>query len=298
MRELRIGTYENIETASEDTSIITALHKFIDRRVSALPLVDADGRLVDIYAKFDVIVRTQIHNISFISLNNNNNKIIVSSQNLAAEKTYNDLDVSLRKANEHRNAWFEGVQKCILDETLYVIMERIVRAEVHRLVIVDEADKVIGIISLSDILYHLVLRPSEAAKSVSGSMHSLRSLHTGSGSMDSITNSRFGGGGVGGGFSASDDNVFDERSEDQLSAGDDNLAACDSDAQLATVIETNDTECKSDNCVVDDDNSSNSSKIVDGLSAIDLNASEMDDSQMKFVESSNRFESELATVAE
>lgn len=56
MRELRIGTYDNIETASEETSIIEALHKFIDRRVSALPLVDAEGRLVDIYAKFDVIV--------------------------------------------------------------------------------------------------------------------------------------------------------------------------------------------------------------------------------------------------
>lgn len=34
------------------------------------------------------------------------------------------------------------------------------RAEVHRLVVVDEEEKVIGIISLSDILLYLVLRPS------------------------------------------------------------------------------------------------------------------------------------------
>lgn len=34
------------------------------------------------------------------------------------------------------------------------------RAEVHRLVVVDENDKVIGIISLSDLLLYLVLRPS------------------------------------------------------------------------------------------------------------------------------------------
>ncbi|XP_067614996.1 uncharacterized protein SNF4Agamma isoform X5 [Eurosta solidaginis] len=135
LRDLKIGTYDNIETADENTSIIMALKKFVERRVSALPLVDSEGRLVDIYAKFDVI-------------------------NLAAEKTYNDLDVSLRKANEHRNEWFEGVHKCRLDETLYTIMERIVRAEVHRLVVVDENQKVIGIISLSDILLYLVLRPS------------------------------------------------------------------------------------------------------------------------------------------
>lgn len=56
LREIRIGTYDNIETANEDTSIIDALHKFIDRRVSALPVIDSEGRLVDIYAKFDVIV--------------------------------------------------------------------------------------------------------------------------------------------------------------------------------------------------------------------------------------------------
>lgn len=134
LRELKIGSYDDIETASEDTSIILALKKFVERRVSALPIVDAEGRLVDIYAKFDVI-------------------------NLAAEKTYNDLDVSLKKANEHRNEWFEGVHKCKLDETLFDVMEKIVRAEVHRLVVVDEEEKVIGIISLSDLLLYLVLRP-------------------------------------------------------------------------------------------------------------------------------------------
>ncbi|XP_019763439.1 uncharacterized protein LOC109539842 isoform X3 [Dendroctonus ponderosae] len=134
LRELRIGSYENIETASEDTSIILALRSFVERRVSALPIVDREGRLVDIYAKFDVI-------------------------NLAAEKTYNDLDVSLKKANEHRNEWFEGVHNCKLDETLFNVMEKIVRAEVHRLVVVDDEGKVIGIISLSDLLLYLVLRP-------------------------------------------------------------------------------------------------------------------------------------------
>ncbi|KAG6458117.1 uncharacterized protein LOC115448629 [Manduca sexta] len=135
LRDLNIGTLNDIETATEETSIIEALRKFVNRRVSALPLIDAEGRLKDIYAKFDVI-------------------------NLAAEKTYNNLDVSLKTANEHRNEWFEGVQKCTLDETLFDVMERIVRAEVHRLVVVDEEDKVIGIISLSDLLMYLVLRPT------------------------------------------------------------------------------------------------------------------------------------------
>ncbi|XP_031632744.1 uncharacterized protein LOC116346695 isoform X2 [Contarinia nasturtii] len=262
LREIRIGTYENIETANEDTSIISALHKFIDRRVSALPVVNSEGRLVDIYSKFDVI-------------------------NLAAEKTYNDLDVSLRKANEHRNTWFEGVQKCILDETLYVIMERIVRAEVHRLVIVDEADKVIGIISLSDILLYLVLRPMESQKSVSGSLHSLRSLQTSSlggldDSMDSITNIR-------GGNSAMDDNVFDERSEDLISATEAEDEGVETDiinstapAALESEIDTI-TETQSDTF------------ISEAISAIDLNS---DESANSLISSAKSAASELGTVAE
>lgn len=70
LRELRIGTYENIETANEETSIIMALNKFVERRVSALPLVDSDGHLVDIYAKFDVIVRLTLYLNSKIWLYN------------------------------------------------------------------------------------------------------------------------------------------------------------------------------------------------------------------------------------
>ncbi|XP_017797521.1 PREDICTED: dentin sialophosphoprotein-like isoform X2 [Habropoda laboriosa] len=154
LRELRIGSFDNIETATEETSIILALKKFVERRVSALPIIDTEGKLVNIYSKFDVI-------------------------NLAAEKTYNNLDVSLQEANEHRNEWFEGVQSCKLDETLFTIMERIVRAEVHRLVVVDDDDKVIGIISLSDLLFYLVLRPcGEDGSSNKDSSISLRAQNS------------------------------------------------------------------------------------------------------------------------
>merc|ERR1719412_3409375 len=133
--ELGIGSYEDIYTASYDTPIIEALNKFVTKRVSALPIVDEEGKLLDIYAKFDVI-------------------------NLAAEKTYNNLTVTLRQANEHRNEWFEGVHTCKKEDSLFSVMESIVKAEVHRLVVVDEEKKVCGVISLSDILSFLVLRPS------------------------------------------------------------------------------------------------------------------------------------------
>ncbi|XP_069576345.1 5'-AMP-activated protein kinase subunit gamma-2-like [Brachyistius frenatus] len=135
LEELGVGTYANIAYIHPDTPLITALSVFTHRRVSALPVVDHKGKVVDIYSKFDVI-------------------------NLAAEKTYNNLDVTVTQALRHRSQYFEGVMKCNKLETLETIVDRIVKAEVHRLVVVDEESRIIGIVSLSDILQALVLTPA------------------------------------------------------------------------------------------------------------------------------------------
>uniref|UniRef100_A0A3P9N965 Protein kinase AMP-activated non-catalytic subunit gamma 2 n=1 Tax=Poecilia reticulata TaxID=8081 RepID=A0A3P9N965_POERE len=162
--ELGIGTYHEIAFIHPDTPIIKALNIFVERRVSALPVVDDSGKVVDIYSKFDVI-------------------------NLAAEKTYNNLDITVTQALKHRSQYFEGVVKCHKMETMETIVDRIVKAEVrhkdpfvplaaqehledwfqlhlscliqvHRLVVVDERSSIEGIVSLSDILQALVLSPA------------------------------------------------------------------------------------------------------------------------------------------
>ncbi|XP_028289309.1 5'-AMP-activated protein kinase subunit gamma-2-like [Parambassis ranga] len=135
LEDLAVGTYANIAYIHPDTPLITALSVFTHRRVSALPVVDHNGKVVDIYSKFDVI-------------------------NLAAEKTYNNLDVTVTQALRHRSQYFEGVMKCNKLETLETIVDRIVKAEVHRLVVVDEESHIVGIVSLSDILQALVLTPA------------------------------------------------------------------------------------------------------------------------------------------
>lgn len=56
LEDLELGTYENLATVTPDMPIIKALKLFVEHRVSALPVLDEDGRAVDIYAKFDVIV--------------------------------------------------------------------------------------------------------------------------------------------------------------------------------------------------------------------------------------------------
>ena len=138
LKELRIGTYESITTITRNSLVITALDKFIEKRISALPVIDEHtGKVIDIFAKHDVV-------------------------RMAADKSYKNLSLTVGKALERQNSWFEGVVKCKLDDTLGTVIHRIVKAEVHRIIVVDDDDRVIGIVSLSDILTFLAVRQAES----------------------------------------------------------------------------------------------------------------------------------------
>ena len=44
-KELGIGSWENICTISKATPLIEAMKTFLSKRVSALPLIDSDGKV-------------------------------------------------------------------------------------------------------------------------------------------------------------------------------------------------------------------------------------------------------------
>jgi 5'-AMP-activated protein kinase regulatory gamma subunit len=132
-KELGIGTWSNIITIRRDAVLIDILRIFAQHRVSALPIVDDNDALVDIYAKFDVI-------------------------NIAAEKSYNDLEVNVMDALKHRKPWFEGVHHCNERDNLSTVIDELAKHEIHRMIITDDEKRVTGIVSLSDLLYYLVLK--------------------------------------------------------------------------------------------------------------------------------------------
>ncbi|XP_030641989.1 5'-AMP-activated protein kinase subunit gamma-3b [Chanos chanos] len=135
IEESDIGTFQEIATIHETATVFDALTTFVERRVSALPVVNDEGKVVALYSRFDVI-------------------------NLAAQKNYNNLHMTMREAIQGRACCVEGVLKCYPHETLETIIDRIAKAEVHRLVLVDTEDVVKGIVSLSDLLQALVLTPA------------------------------------------------------------------------------------------------------------------------------------------
>jgi len=133
-----IGTWGRIHVVKPDTLVITALCLFVENRVSALPIVDENGAVIDIYAKFDAI-------------------------NLAATRSYHNLDVTVQSALSHRDQRPEGVTTCKMHETVETVAKRLVEAEIHRLVVIDDNRCPIGIISLSDLLSKIVLTPERLA---------------------------------------------------------------------------------------------------------------------------------------
>ncbi|XP_030435237.1 5'-AMP-activated protein kinase subunit gamma-3 [Gopherus evgoodei] len=99
-------------------------------------MIRGTGRqVVGLYSRFDVI-------------------------HLAAQKTYNNLDMSVGEALRRRTLCLEGVLTCHPHETMGDVIDRIVQEQVHRLVLVDEKNSLRGIVSLSDILQALVLSPA------------------------------------------------------------------------------------------------------------------------------------------
>ncbi|GFT86215.1 5'-AMP-activated protein kinase subunit gamma-1 [Nephila pilipes] len=133
IRELRIGTFENIAVVNSNTKVIDALDLFVKRKVSALPVLDKNSILIDIFEKFDVFA-------------------------LAKEQTYHNLDMPINdailNAYSREMAWI-----CTMDESLETVINKFVTKKVHRLVVIDEMRCVVGMVSLSDILKFLVVQP-------------------------------------------------------------------------------------------------------------------------------------------
>lgn len=75
------------------------------------------------------------------------------------------MDITVIEALDYRSKKFDGVSSCTKNELLGTIMERIVNKEVHRLVIVDEENRVQGVLSLSDILTYIILKQETSQSS-------------------------------------------------------------------------------------------------------------------------------------
>ena len=70
---------------------------------------------------------------------------------------YDELNLSVGEALQKRPEEFSGIYTCSIDDRLDTIFDTIRRSRVHRLTVIDEDNRLVGVLSLSDILEYILL---------------------------------------------------------------------------------------------------------------------------------------------
>ncbi len=106
------NVYAPIATATLDTTVFDVVHLFSELGISAVPILDEQGNVVDLYEAVDVVT-------------------------LVRTGAYHALDLTIRQALARRSEGFAGVSTCSPDDSLANIFALLRRRRVHRLLIME-----------------------------------------------------------------------------------------------------------------------------------------------------------------
>jgi 5'-AMP-activated protein kinase regulatory gamma subunit len=150
------------------TAVFDVVHMFSELGISAVPIVDANGKVINLYETVDVIVSTAIRSLyRMVRLTFG---IVV--QTLLKLGTYQALDLTIAQALARRPVDFEGVLTCGPESSLASVFALIRMRRIHRLVVIDDGrpkegeseqdakerkGRLLGLISLSDVLRHVIV---------------------------------------------------------------------------------------------------------------------------------------------
>lgn len=130
--EIGLGSYGDLQTASMDTSVIDVIHIMVKYSISSVPIVDESKRVLNVFEAVDVIA-------------------------IIKGGAYEELTTSVGEALLKRSDEFGGIYTCSEEDRLDAIFDTIRKSRVHRLVVIDDENRLKGVISLSDILKYVLL---------------------------------------------------------------------------------------------------------------------------------------------
>ncbi|CAA7266490.1 unnamed protein product [Cyclocybe aegerita] len=154
LRRLKIGTYVSpaseltegqspyhpIATAYLSTPVFDVVHMFSERSISAVPIIDDQGVVVNLYETVDVITLVRLG-------------------------AYQSLDLKISEALNQRSPDFPGVVVCTASDSLGTLLQLIKLRRAHRFVVVESEEeerrggkkgRLLGIITLSDVLRYII----------------------------------------------------------------------------------------------------------------------------------------------
>lgn len=126
LEELAIGTFTNVVTVGAHMPVIGVLDLLAEHNISAVPIVNEEGVAIGVYANSDII-------------------------DTARRRTFTDLDRPVSEILQRRGTQ-RTIHSCHPRDSLQHVLQRFSETKVHRLIATDEKGRVLGIVSLSDVL--------------------------------------------------------------------------------------------------------------------------------------------------
>lgn len=153
---LGIGSFGHIVSCRRDEHIITVLERLRDHDLSAVPIVDHEGRICDVYSRADVIYLL-------------GNQVQTQPQGGQQQRQVQRQDSGNRGGEGFRLDMPVGevlrsirfdphgqVETCSTNHSLGHVLERLDRTRKHRLYFVDANGRIEGVLSLSDVLRYFM----------------------------------------------------------------------------------------------------------------------------------------------
>jgi 5'-AMP-activated protein kinase, regulatory gamma subunit len=134
--ELKLGTYTNLATTSMNSRVLDVVQQMVRRNISSVPVVDDRNRVLNVFEAVDIIPLIQ-------------------------GGAYEELERSVGEALCKRPEDSPGIYTCSEHDRLDAIFDVIRKSRVHRLVVVDDDNKLRGMLSLSDILIYVLMSGDE-----------------------------------------------------------------------------------------------------------------------------------------
>ncbi|KAM3504576.1 hypothetical protein MY11210_008295 [Beauveria gryllotalpidicola] len=136
VREINLGSYNNLVTSTMNATVLDVIWLMVDGNISCIPILDSEGRVLNAFEAVDVIPCIK-------------------------GGVYEDLGGSVGEALCKRPDDSPGIYTCSEDDRLDAIFDAVRKSRVHRLIVVDDDNKLKGVISLSDILKYVLCGQGE-----------------------------------------------------------------------------------------------------------------------------------------
>ena len=152
---IKLGTYDNIVRCSMDLIVLDVIDEMVTRNISSVPVVTMEGQSANTLPTLPTSFLTHsLMPTTGILLN-----VFEAVDVIDILKTgdYGNLTWTVGKSLQSRPSSHPGIYCCSLDDGLDNIFDTIRKSRVHRLMIVDENNHLMGTLSLSDILHYILV---------------------------------------------------------------------------------------------------------------------------------------------